>query len=331
MIFLSLLYLCSSVASASLQTQHAQAGNCWKELAPIKNGPRQEHGVAAAGNHIYVLAGTKSNAGGRGQDDSVEVYDIATNSWSDAPPLPQTGHHPNTASVNGKIYVLGALSGFVPTRKTLGNIYRYDPSVKEWEEVGQMPPGTERGGGAVAVHENTIYIAGGLQPQLGDFDYGKNVVDIVSSYDTVSGSWTSLPKLPEKRDHVGAAIVSGVLYVVGGRIGQVPSVRNTVFALNLTMKNTWDTLAQMPTARGGLSAAVLGAKIYTFGGEGNSALGAKGVFPNCESYDTVLNKWQQEPSMRVPRHGTQAVTVGNTIYIPGGGLATSSGSPAALF
>lgn len=299
--------------------------NCYKELAPIKSGPRQEHGVAAIDNKIYLVAGMTYRNQVRGQEGIVEVYDIKTNSWSDAPPLPVALHHANIAAANGKVYVLGGLNGFNNTRRTIGSVFAYDPVATKWEELDPMPKGTERGASAVAVHDNSIYLAGGLQPQLGDGDY--HVTDLVSSYDTVSKKWTTLPNLPEKRDHVGGVFVKDTLYVVGGRTGKSTTSRDTVFALK-PAANQWTSLARMPTGRGGIAAAAIGTKIYTFGGEGNQ-LRSDSIYPECESYDTVTDKWTKEPPMKIPRHGVPAVTVGNTIYIMGGGTKGGIAGAAA--
>jgi N-acetylneuraminic acid mutarotase len=316
------------LCSVSAKPQTNPGSNCFKSLASVKNGPRQEHGVAAIGKDIYVIAGTTMANGVRGQTNTAEVYNIDSNSWSNITSLPEAVHHLNVAAVNGKVYVLGALNGFAPARKTLGNVWRYDPGTKKWDELGQMPAGQARGSCAVAVKGEKIYLAGGLQPEMGDLDFGKNVADIVSTYDTVTGKWSTLPKLPEKRDHVGGAYVGDTFYVVGGRTGSVPSVKNTTWALK-EGATEWKVLASMPTARGGLSTAVIGSKIYTFGGEGNPTWGSNQVFPDVESYDTTTDRWAKEASMKVPRHGTQAVTVDNVIYIPGGGLQGGGGRPVA--
>jgi N-acetylneuraminic acid mutarotase len=328
MILQRLLASSLSIFLVLAASRNAPDADCWKTLALVRGGPRQEHGVAAIGNSTYVVGGTKMFGTKRGQVNTVEVYDIKSNTWSDLPAVPVAMHHPNLAAVGGKLYILGALDGFVPTRKTLGNVYEYDPAVNKWEELAPMPKGTERGASAVAVNGNEIYIAGGLQPEMGDRDYGKNVVDIASKFDTVSRKWTSLPPLPGKRDHAGGAFIKDTFYVVGGRIGSVPSVQATVFSLNSTGK--WASLTKMPTARGGLSAAAVGSKIYTFGGEGNPAPSAKGVFSNIESFDTVTGQWTKEMPMKVPRHGTQAATVGNAIYIPGGGLSGGGSQSVAI-
>jgi len=300
--------------------------NCYKALAPIKSGPRQEHGVAAIDDKIYLVAGMTYANEVRGQEGRVEVYDIKTNSWSDAPPLPIALHHANVAAANSKVYVLGGLNGFNNSRRTLGNVFAYDPQAKKWEELEPMPKGTERGASAVAVRDKSIYLAGGLQPQFGDGDY--HVTDLVSSYDTVSKKWTTLPNLPERRDHVGGVFVKDTFYVVGGRTGKPTTSKDTVFALK-PAANQWTSLARMPTGRGGLAVAAIGTTIYTFGGEGNELPGSNSIYPECESYDTLTDKWTKEPSMKVPRHGVPAVAVGNSIYIMGGGTKGGIAGAAA--
>ena len=70
----------------------------------------------------------------------------------------------------------------------------------------------------------------------------------------------------------------------------------------------------MPTARSGTQAAVLKGKIFVFGGE---RLG--GVFNQSEMFDPATHRWSTLTPMPVGRHGTNAATVGDTIYIPAGG------------
>jgi N-acetylneuraminic acid mutarotase len=316
-----------STCSVFALPHHDQAKpNCWKALAPVGDGPRAEGGIVAINKDIYDVGGMTMGEP-RGQLNTVEVYNIDTNKWSRAPSMPVALHHPNVATVNGKIYVTGGLAGSSPHRITLGNVLSFDPVVGKWEELAPMPNGTARGASAVATNGNVIYVAGGLQPIDGVNSSG--VTNLVSSYDTVSKRWTMLPNLPGNRDHVGAAFIKDTLYVVGGRLGSQFSVQGTVFALK-SNATEWKSLAGMPTPRGGMAVAAIGTKIYTFGGEGNPAPGSKGVWPQVESYDTVTDKWQKEAPMKNPRHGTGAVTVNDVIYIPGGGATIGGNESVAL-
>ena len=112
-------------------------------------------------------------------------------------------------------------------------------------------------------------------------------------------------------------MIGRTLYVVGGRDRGQVNMRDTVYALDLRTWR-WTERAPMPTPRGGIATAVVGSTIYTFGGEGNVVDGVNSVFDQTEAYDTRRDRWQRLAPMPVPRHGTAATAVGDTIYIPGG-------------
>ncbi|MEU4848495.1 hypothetical protein [Streptomyces gilvosporeus] len=52
-----------------------------------------------------------------------------------------------------------------------------------------------------------------------------------------SKCWESLPRLPEARDHVGGALITGTLYVLCDRDRGQAHVRGEVYALDL--RNRW--------------------------------------------------------------------------------------------
>ncbi len=70
----------------------------------------------------------------------------------------------------------------------------------------------------------------------------------------------------------------------------------------------------MPTARSGMAVAVLDGKVFAFSGE---RLGV--TFNQNEAYDPVTNTWSVLVLMPMSVHGTGAVTISETIYIPAGG------------
>lgn len=316
--------------SASSPSVPASAyGHGWQSLPSIAGGPRQEHSVAAVKDQIYVLGGIAPNPSGAGltTTNRVEIYNTKTGVWTDAAPLPVAMNHPNVAVVKGKIYVLGGLSGG-SSWQALASSYVYDPGADRWTEIPSMPLGTERGSAAVGVHGDNIYLAGGMRSLTPGPGGPQDTVATVSSFNVRTQQWTNQPDLPEARDHVGGAVIKGTLYVLGGRDRGQINVQNTVYALDLNTSQ-WQERAPMPTPRGGVAASALGDKIYVFGGEGNPAPGSKSIYSENEVYDVSADSWQQLAPMPVPRHGTAAVTVGKSIYIPGGGDA-AGGTPVAV-
>ncbi len=315
----------SPSATATAPAPDPVYGKGWKALKPIGGGPRQEHAVAAVNGRVYLIGGIeRDGAGGIVTTPRMEVYDTRSDTWSEAAPLPVPMNHPNVAAVGGKIYVLGALSGGA-SWQALRDSYVYDPRTNRWTELAPMPAGTERGSAAMGVKGTKIYLSGGMRTLTPGPGGLQDTVATTSSYDVVTGRWETLPDLPQARDHVGGAIVGNTLYVLGGRDRGQVNVRDTVYALDLSTRR-WTERAPMPTARGGIASAAVGGKIYTFGGEGNPAEGTNGIFPQTEVYDPARDRWQRLAPMPAPRHGTAAVAVGDTIYIPGGGDA-EGGAP----
>jgi N-acetylneuraminic acid mutarotase len=298
----------------------ASGNYCWKSLQPIAGGTRQEHSTGAAGNKILIIGGMVNGD----SIDKVEIYDTQKDSWSNGPPLPVAMHHPNIASIDDNIYVLGGLTGktWAPTGKS----FRYDAAANIWVELAEMT-NNPSGSSVLGVSGKTVYVAGGLQANGANRTSGR----ALASYDIASNTWTSHQvRLPEGRDHAGGGLVDGVLYVIGGRLGTPTATRGTTLALNFTADSPkWVEKAPITTKRGGFPSVVVGKKIFTFGGEGNSAPGSKGVFPEVEVYDTTTDKWTSLPTLKTPRHGFQGAVIEKTIYLPGGGTAGGPLGPVA--
>src|ERR1700753_3208008 len=193
--------------------QGAQKGYCFKTLKPLLT-PRQEHGVVAVGNDIYLIGGMINGSA----TDTIEVYNVKTDSSSVGPPMPIPYHHPNLAVVDGKVYVLGGITGKTGWIASVKS-YRLDPSSpnKKWEEIADGP--IPRGSAVIGVHGKTVWLAGGEQNKPGADPKARESrnmlpLDIVTSYDTVSNKWTAhenIP-LPEAREHTGGAVIDNIFY-----------------------------------------------------------------------------------------------------------------------
>ncbi|HEX3935695.1 MAG TPA: kelch repeat-containing protein [Puia sp.] len=299
---------------------------CWKTLAPIKGGRRQEHSVVASGDTIYILCGLRPGKKSEDTTAAVEAYNTKTNTWTELAPAPLPLHHANVAAVDGKIYVLGGIAGTIMDGEPTGRSFRYDIAAKKWMDIAKMPSGL--GSAAMGVHGKKIYLAGGIRRGTSSVTGpGYFIVGDVASYDTETDKWTKHPELslPEDRDHSGGMVVDDTFYVVGGRVGNQFSNRKTVYALKLTAPNRkWMEMAPLPYTRGGIAAAATGGKIYAFGGEGNG-LNPNGTFPEVGIFDIARNRSEAGTPMPYPRHGFGAVAIKDVIYLPGGGLRMGGG------
>lgn len=295
----------------------------WTRHDSIGLGPRQEHGVAAFDDQIFVIGGVRySNNKTVETVNLVEYLDTAEQKWHVAAPLPQAVNHPNTVAVNGKVYLTGSLAAGV-NWTALPNAYAYSSWNDSWAELAPMPEGTARGASAIGVYNDTIYLAGGQLYLEIVPPYQQPGLDLVSSYNIASNTWdTSLPSLPQARQHVSGAVVGSTFYVIGGREFDIKSYHNTTFALDLKNPIEWKEMAEMPTARGSLACAALDTVIYCFGGEGDAS-NENQIFEQVEAYDTVEDTWFSLMPMDLPRHGTGAVALNGRIWLPGGGIKTA--------
>ncbi|TVY65624.1 Kelch-like protein terF [Lachnellula suecica] len=325
--FVLLTQLVSSISIPPRDTNVSTGSGTWKSFAPIPINPRQEHGAVKFDNDtLYIIGGIIASP--FPTVTTVQKYTISTDTWTTVADLPIPLNHPNSAVVNGKIYVLGGLSTIdnpdLPFWNATGDCFEYDPTPNTWTTIAQLPEGRQIGSAAVGVKGNTIYLAGGIvNTNLTDDEEG--TVSVFTSYNVKTKKFKFLADLPEPRDHAGVGLIKGRLYVLGGRAYGHNNTKDTVFAYDIK-NNSWTTgLAKMPTARGSLSSGVIGTKIFTIGGEGDPNT-TSGVYPQVQAYDTGKDIWTLYPDMDVPRHGTAGVVFGNKIYIPGGGL-TTGGDP----
>ncbi len=288
------------------------AAEGWSPAPPVEAGPIQEVAVVAVGTRIYVLGGFNDVAQ---VTATVSVYNTSTGRWSRGADLPARMHHANAAAVDGRIYVLGFLTGFDFVEDGRGFVY--DPASDSWSDGPQMPAGTQRGASGVAVVGSRIYLLGGLA--------GRRAVERCNGYDVESGEWFDVPPLPRIADHMAAGGVAGRVVVAGGRTGAIEGHTSETH-IYVPGDAEWTAGAPMPTARGGVAAAVEGGRLYVMGGEGNPADGTMGVFPNVEAYDVEGDEWFELDPMPTPRHGTGAAAVDGVIYVPGGATRQAFGA-----
>jgi N-acetylneuraminic acid mutarotase len=96
---LSLLFIINvfPVSTAQETTTATASEPSWTKGALMPT-PRSEVAIAISADNIYVIGGFDES----GQlTDIVEIYNISSNSWTKAVPLPQSLHHTAAASYDG--------------------------------------------------------------------------------------------------------------------------------------------------------------------------------------------------------------------------------------
>lgn len=275
----------------------------WVSAPNLPAGPTQETAVVALAGKLYVLGGF---SGRLGILPSVQVFDIASCTWTTGPELPGPSHHINAAAHGDTLYIAGVLSDaeFSPSAVTWALTPGRDLT---WRTLPAMPAASARGSSAMGALGDQLVVAGGL---------AGSAVATVSAFDLPTQTWSELPPLPSPIDHGCGAVVGGKLYVIGGRRGTLTSVTASVH--EYTPGAGWRARTAMPTARGGVACGVVGERIIVVGGEGNRD-NAAGLFANVEAYSPASDTWEILPAMPTPRHGMGAAGADGKLYVPGGG------------
>ncbi|MFC1712924.1 Kelch repeat-containing protein [Candidatus Poribacteria bacterium] len=134
------------------------------------------------------------------------------------------------------------------------------------------------------------------------------------------GTWAKKADMPTARTGLAAAVVDGIIYVIGGA--------TIKFSTLATMEaydpetDTWEEKADMPTARTYLSTAVVDGKIYVIGGETANTVFANGV----DVYDPVTDKWTRKADMPTSRSTFATAVVDGIIYVIGGYIGGCRGT-----
>lgn len=298
-------------------TSHGQSGG-WS-IETTSDGStctgRDETSYIDCNSKFYLL-------GGRG-NLNIQEYDPEEAKWITKNSKTDQLNHFQAVSLNGKIYIIGALTGAYPTETPVPNVYVYDPVTDVLSVGDEIPENRRRGSTGAVVYNNKIYVVSGITN-----GHTSGHVAWFDSYDPATGAWTELPDVPHPRDHFNATIHGNKLYVASGRKSSYPDtfgpVVNEVDVYDFT-SGTWSTLPNnLPTPRAGTAVITYGNEVIVIGGE---SMSQQEAHAEVEALDVNTNQWRDMPSLVTGRHGTQAVVYNNKIYIPSG-VANRGGSPS---
>ena len=277
---------------------------------------RHECAFVEAGGKLYLI-------GGRGEKP-VNVYDPAANRWSDAAAPPIEIHHFQPVAMDGKIYVMGALTGKYPHETPIPNVLIFDPKANAWSEGPAIPEGRRRGAAGVAVQGGKIYMVAGILD--GHWD---GHVAWLDAFDPKAGKWTELADAPRPRDHFQAVVIGGKMYLAGGRRSSAKT--GDTFKLSVGevdiydfASGKWTTAGEkIPTERAGSFSTVWKGRMLVLGGESGEQQEAHA---EVEAFDPKTGRWDSLPEMLQGRHGTGVAQAKGKLWVAAGS-ANRGGGP----
>jgi N-acetylneuraminic acid mutarotase len=137
------------------------------------------------------------------------------------------------------------------------------------------------------------------------------VAEAVEAPSATENSWTTKAPMHQARIFLGAAVVNGKIYAIGGIDDNGPTAINEEYD---PATDTWTYKTPMPTPRYFFGIAVCQNKIYCIGGKGD---GYSAIAVN-EVYDPAKDTWQTLKPAPTARMNLQASVVNGKIYLMGG-------------
>ena len=207
--------------------EYDPVADAYKALAPIP-GKRCSPQAEEVGGKIYLIGGLEPMENGMGTrvTGRNQMYDPATNTWTERSPMPTSRNHAFSGVVNGKIYVIGGRigAGNIPATTNIDVVEEYDPATNLWGVVKQRMP-TPRSGGGAATYNGKIYVSGGeLQNRQLSAAFRA-----LEAYDTLNDTWEILPSMPSARHGNAAGFIGNKLHQVSGKMegGGAPDMAGT--------------------------------------------------------------------------------------------------------
>ncbi|MEX0320855.1 MAG: Kelch repeat-containing protein [Puniceicoccaceae bacterium] len=282
-------------------------------LLDVKGAPTARHETA-----FVEVDGMFYLIGGREAQGRIDRLNPRTLEWTTMKAQSPLIHHFQPVVVDGKIWMVGAMTGKFPAEPPMERIHIYDPKADKWIEGSPMPEGRRRGSAGTVVYDGKIYMACGIE--LGHIEGTNGWFDV---YDPQTDTWSQLPDAPHVRDHFHAVVLDDKLYCIGGRNTSMHEKGNLaslfkaivyevdVYDFKTGKWSTMDKKTPLGSAAGGT--AVLDGKIVYFGGED-----AEVARNETWILDPETGSWTQAGSLNQGRHGSQAIVYGNAIYIAAG-------------
>ena len=118
-----------------LDIDNQEAG--WKTAASLPN-PRGHLSAAVINGIIYAIGGQHGHDDGIVDQNTLEAYDPATDTWTEkqAMPYPRSHFEPGHFVLNDQIVIVGGRNN---TNYFYDRITVYDPMTDQWREVGKLP------------------------------------------------------------------------------------------------------------------------------------------------------------------------------------------------
>lgn len=266
--------------------------------------------------------------GGREAEGAIERFNPETFEWDCMEATSPLIHHFQPVVLNNEIWMVGAMTDDYPTEPPFARIQIYSPKTDSWRDGPIIPEQRRRGSAGTVVHNNNIFVVGGIT-----FGHTHGTNGWFDMFNPETCAWEVLPDAPHIRDHFHAVVLNNKLYCIGGRNTSHHQEDNfeAFFGAVILEIDVWDFATQcwttlpgkanLPEGSAAGGVATLAERIIYFGGETE-----KEALNKCWSFDPETMTWTQIASLMQGRHGSQAITYNNNVFIAAGSPVRGGGN-----
>jgi hypothetical protein len=233
----------------------------------------------------------------------------AVGTWTSKAPLLGPLYAHAAATLNGQVHIVGGSNPAFCFSLLVHDIY--DPVSDTWTPSAPMTTGRSQPAAAVLkVNGNDqLFVVGGST------SCGVRTASM-EAYDPVTNTWTPKAPMPGgPRSHMAAAVIDGLLYVVGGMQFDAFDGMTTLAEVYNPATDTWSTIAPMPNARYAMAAGAIDGVLYVAGGGSNNL---EGDFTAMDAYDPATDTWSSKAPISQPRVFAASAVANGLLYMIGG-------------
>ncbi|MBN1295282.1 carboxypeptidase regulatory-like domain-containing protein, partial [bacterium] len=254
----------------------------WTNVTPVTTAIQWPFSTVHQGKLFYIGGLFPDGAGSSYMVGTVNIFDIATSTWTTGASMPTMAFSGVCVGNSGKIYCIGGFGDL--SFNGINAVQIYDVAADTWSTGTALP--TARGGNAGGIIGGKIYSVGGSTTSSFPTD------NVCYEYDIAGNTWTTLDDAPIASTYGislgGGCAYNGMLYV-GGHFS---SLYTGWYMLDPSQPSgsQWTTLTAPPSGFGNLTPIFVPMEtegfICGFGaGYDWTATGA------TYKYDPVANTW----------------------------------------
>jgi subtilisin family serine protease/N-acetylneuraminic acid mutarotase len=206
---------------------------------------------------VYVAGGFIGTTSPWPITGALQIYDVATNSWSSGPAMPIPRGGGAGGVTGGKLYVADGQDQTYVYRY----LHEFDPTTNLWTEKAAVPDFFVFGAGTTS--SDRLYVGGGYSGETGFFEY-----------DPSADGWEERANLPggagKKSPVMGAVDACGGVFLYGGDLGSWAGIQDSTWYWH-PIANGWinyGATLNVPTT--GAGGGFAGGRLWSFAGSAGS-------------------------------------------------------------